>query len=117
MSMQMYGDLNGNSGIVAYEIFHDAIDVEFESGGVYTYTQASVGDVYFSVMATLANAGVGLNAFINKHVRFRYANRRPLNTPPPPPTPAPPVCVHVDSENAVPVITQLLKAGVKVSLN
>ena len=47
----------------------------------------------------------------------KTANRRPLNTPPTPPTPAPPVCVRVDSENAVPVITELLKAGVKVSLN
>ena len=39
MSMKVYGDLNGNSGITGYKISDndDYIDIEFQSGGVYRY--------------------------------------------------------------------------------
>ena len=110
--MTEYLNVNGNSGIVAYEVFDDAIDVAFESGGVYTYHRDVIGEVHFEVMKALAQAGTGLNAFINKHVRFRYSNRQ-FNTAPPTPS----ISVHVDSENAAAVIAELVRAGVKVSLN
>ena len=78
--MTAYKNLSGKSGITAYAIGDDYIDVEFNSGGVYRYTEASVGEVHFNVMKALAIAGAGLNAFINKHVRFKYANHRPKPT-------------------------------------
>ena len=80
--MKEYKDLNGNSGIVAYEI-SDAegyIDLEFVSGGVYRYTRENLGVVNFEVMKALAEAGAGLCGFVSK-IRHQYsastANRKP----------------------------------------
>ena len=70
--MKLYQDLNGNSGIQAYEIFENAIDIQFTSGSVYTYTRQNLGEVNFEVMKALAEAGAGLCRFINK-VRNSYS--------------------------------------------
>ena len=114
--MTEYKNLNDNSGIVAYEINDDSIDIEFESGGVYTYTKASVGEVYFHIMIALAIAGAGLNSFINKCVRNLYTKRTPYSNPPAMPTPT--VNVNLDRDTAVPVLTELLKScSVRISLN
>lgn len=72
--MERYGDYNGTSGIKGYEIFEDRIDIEFANGGIYTYLKANIGEVKFSAMKALADAGRGLNAFINKYVR-NYGRR------------------------------------------
>lgn len=114
--MTAYKNLSGKSGITAYAIGDDYIDVEFNSGGVYRYTEASVGEVHFNVMKALAIAGAGLNSFINKFVRFRYDKRTPY--PNPPTTPTDTVKVKLDRDEAVPVITELLKNfDVSISLN
>ena len=109
-----YKNLNGNSGIVAYEISDDAIDIEFEGGSVYTYTNSSVGNVCFHAMVALANAGMGLNAFINKYARSKYVNRTAY-----PPTPTTEIIkVKLGRDEAVPVLIELLNHfGVNISLN
>ena len=69
--MKTYGNGNGNSGIVAYEIGEDYIDVEFRNGGIYRYEEANIGRLNFLNMQTAAIIGCGLNGFINKFVRNR----------------------------------------------
>lgn len=69
--MLKYGNGNGNSGITAYAIGEDYIDVKFRTGKVYRYKQCNIGRLQFLNMQVLAMLGSGLNAFINKHVRKR----------------------------------------------
>ena len=104
-----YKDLNGNSGITAYEIGTDYIDVEFRSGGVYRYTENSVGETHLSVMKALAKVGMGLNGYINSNVRFKYASRRCLRTEN--------TSVTLTAENAAAVVSELVKSGKKVSIS
>ena len=110
MSMKVYGDLNGNSGITGYKVSEDdnSMDIQFQSGKTYTYTRAGVGHTNFEVMKALANAGAGLCGFITE-IRNQY-------TPTPQPTPIAAVNIKVDPDKAVSVITDLLNAGVRVSL-
>ena len=65
------GNGNGNSGITAYSIGTDYIDVEFRNEKVYRYTEANIGRLQFLNMQVLAIMGSGLNAFINRNVRKR----------------------------------------------
>ena len=79
--MTTYKDLNGNSGITAYEIGEndfdgEYIDIQFVSGKVYTYTKNRLGEVNFEVMKALAEAGAGLCSFITK-IRNSYSNSKP----------------------------------------
>ena len=75
-----YKNLNGESGIEAYEIHEDnnAIDIEFANSGVYTYHRTNLGDIRFNVICELAVAGAGLNAYLNR-LRNERGNRLTLN--------------------------------------
>jgi hypothetical protein len=73
--MEPYRDVDGDSGVTEYEINPDSIRVAFRNGAVYLYTVASAGSGNIEQMKRLARSGDGLNAFINKHVRKRYARR------------------------------------------
>ena len=103
-----YKNLNGNSGITAYEIGENHIDVEFRSGGVYRYTAASVGETHLEVMKALAKVGMGLNGYINTNVRFKYASRRCLRSEN--------TSVTLTAENAAAVVSELVKSGKKVEI-
>jgi hypothetical protein len=92
-----YANLSGTSNVVSYQLTRertaarpsnfggfasldadaqDAIEVTFGDGSVYTYTVESVGRDDLAGMILLAKAGAGLNSFINKYVRFKYASKR-----------------------------------------
>ena len=58
-----------NSGIVAYAIGEDYMDVQFRNGGIYRYKEAIIGTLSFLNMQAAALLGEGLNGFINKFVR------------------------------------------------
>jgi len=73
--MQRYANLGGDSGITAYETGSDFIRVQFSDGAVYLYTYASAGSHSIETMKGLANGGQGLNSFINRNVRKRYARK------------------------------------------
>lgn len=75
--MEPYRDINGDSGIAAYEIGSDYIKVQFKDGAVYLYTAASVGSAHIAEMQRLARSGDGLNAYINTHddVKNGYASK------------------------------------------
>lgn len=61
--MQSYE--NKDSGISRYEIEQGSIRIEFKTGEVYLYTEASAGPKAILRMHQLACAGEGLNTYIN----------------------------------------------------
>ena len=65
--MQTYRDINGDSGVSAYEYGDDWIRVRFKSGYTYEYRSTRIGAAHISTMKRLADAGDGLNAYINTH--------------------------------------------------
>jgi hypothetical protein len=73
--MERYKDIDGDSRVAGYEIGPDYIRVKFSDGSVYLYTYASAGSNNIEEMKRLAAAGEGLNAFIIKNVRKRYAKK------------------------------------------
>lgn len=92
--MPVYANNGGNSNVVFFHVFRKAlapsisfgggrgsldelaIDVEFGDGSIYTYTESSVGHANLQKMIQLANAGQGLNSFINRQVKYQYASKR-----------------------------------------
>ena len=74
--MQPYKNLSGNSGVVAYELGPDFIQVQFSDGAVYLYTISSAGFRYVTQMKDLARRGRGLSSFISTTVRDAYARKQ-----------------------------------------
>lgn len=70
-----YKDLGGDSGVQAYECGETRIQVRFNTGAVYEYTDASAGSAHIEAMKQLARQGDGLNAYINRHVKKAYSRR------------------------------------------
>lgn len=73
--MEHYKDLDGDSGIIAYEIGNDSIEVEFNGGATYLYNYGSAGREHIEKMKVLAVSGDGLNSYINKNVKKLYVNK------------------------------------------
>lgn len=73
--MQPYRDISGDSGVAAYEIGNGSITVQFSRGGTYLYDSSAPGAAHVAEMQRLAQAGDGLNTYINQHVRKNYAAR------------------------------------------
>jgi hypothetical protein len=73
--MTTYKDINGDSGISKYEIDNDKIIVEFKGGSQYLYTYASAGQTHIEKMKVFAQSGDGLNSYINKNARTKYAKK------------------------------------------
>jgi len=72
--MQPYKNLGGGSGVKAYEIGNDSIQVMFSDNSVYLYTYLSAGRSNIEQMKALARSGLGLNSFIDREVRKQYAD-------------------------------------------
>jgi hypothetical protein len=73
--MEKYKNLDGDSGVVSYELGDGFIRVMFSDGAVYLYTNESAGVHNINQMKILAANGDGLNAFINQQVRKKYARK------------------------------------------
>jgi hypothetical protein len=71
--MKPYGDGTARSGVVAYEIHDDAIDIEFANGEIYRYDETAPGPADVELMKRFARAGRGLTTYVSKYVRDRYA--------------------------------------------
>ena len=63
--MKTYRDINGDSGIAAYEYSEKSIRVQFKTGKIYEYPESNIGSTHLSTMKRLADSGDGLNAYIN----------------------------------------------------
>ncbi|PTB87214.1 hypothetical protein C9975_06350 [Thalassospira xiamenensis] len=76
--MPIYHDVDGDSGVEAYETGDDWICVTFSKGQQrsYTYTYAVTGADNVEHMKKLAASGEGLNSFINKNVKYDYAHKK-----------------------------------------
>jgi hypothetical protein len=70
--MKRYGNLSGDSGVIAYELGTATIVVQFQGGDKYEYTEQSAGVAVVATMRRLAESGRGLSAFMAQH-RPRYA--------------------------------------------
>ncbi len=73
--MQPYRNIAGSSGVKAFEIGADYITVEFSDGSTYRYTYASAGRENVEHMKGLAEAGQGLNAFLNTPLSKLYERK------------------------------------------
>lgn len=73
--MKRYRNLSGESGVVAYDSHAHSIVVEFQDGTRYEYTEQSAGNDTIEAMKKLASLGQGLNTFISRFVRDRYARK------------------------------------------
>lgn len=73
--MERYANRNGDSGVVAYQIGPDFVQVQFNTGAVYEYTYSSAGSSNIEMMKDLANAGRGLCSFIKRNVNNSYSRR------------------------------------------
>ncbi|WNJ80709.1 hypothetical protein RJE46_05570 [Cedecea neteri] len=71
--MEIYKDINNDSGVRGYELGNTFIKVWFDgTARDYTYSYASAGADNVEKMKKLAVSGDGLNAFINHFVKFKY---------------------------------------------
>jgi hypothetical protein len=73
--MERYADVDGDSGVYAYECGPDYIRVKFSNGSIYLYTYQSAGSANIEQMKILARNGNGLNRFININVKKMYARK------------------------------------------
>lgn len=73
--MKRYRNLNGNSGVIAYELATNAIIIAFTDGGLYLYDHWRPGKKHVEEMKTRAEAGKGLATYINQHVREKYSKK------------------------------------------
>lgn len=74
-SMQAYLNLGRRSGVAAYEYGEDWIQVKFTKGGTYEYKYDRAGSAKVEKMKELADAGSGLNAYINTTVKKLYSRK------------------------------------------
>lgn len=71
--MEIYKDINNDSGVRGYEIGNDCITVWFDgTAKPYTYSYGVAGRIHVDKMKVLARNGDGLNAYINNFVKFKY---------------------------------------------
>lgn len=71
--MKIYKNFGGNSNVSEYEAGVDYIIVVFKgSMKLYRYSYKSAGEHNVERMKALADAGMGLNSYINRFVKFGY---------------------------------------------
>lgn len=73
--MHRYRNLDGHSGVVAYELGEGSIRIRFVGGETYEYTDASSGAEHVRNMQILAQAGEGLATYVSKFVHDAYARK------------------------------------------
>ena len=73
--MQQYGNQGGDSGVVAFQISAGVIVVKFSDGWHYIYNSARPGHAIVLEMQRLARNGQGLNSYISRVVKDRWARR------------------------------------------
>ena len=74
--MPNYANLSGKSGVRSYYMGVGFIEVTFKDGSTYRYDYPTTGKTMTDEMQNRARAGYGLNRYITKVVRTRYASKR-----------------------------------------
>lgn len=71
--MERYLDLDGDSGVFAYEIGEKYIRVKFDKTfKIYQYSYYKAGQLHVEKMKTLAKSANGLNSYIMINVKNLY---------------------------------------------
>lgn len=71
--MKVYKNLDGNAGVVLYEIGNEDITVRFAgSRKLYKYSYAKAGKEHVENMKILAEKGKGLTTYISRFVHDLY---------------------------------------------
>ena len=73
--MERYLNRGGNSNVHSYEIGAGTIIVQFNDGSMYLYDSSAPGAGDVAQLQSLARAGLGLNSYIGRNVRKRYARK------------------------------------------
>lgn len=73
--MIRYKNLEGHSGVTAYEPGTDSIAVEFGHETIYLYTYRSAGRAMVEQMKKLAQKGKGLSTYISQTVKNKYESK------------------------------------------
>lgn len=73
--MNVYKNVGGNSGVIAYTSDATSITVQFKTGSIYKYTYVSAGAEKTEQMKKLAVQGYGLNSYIMNYARTAYASK------------------------------------------
>jgi len=73
--MQRYRNLDGDSGVTAYELGAGWIRIRFVNGDAYEYTDAATGAAHVRHMQALARAGQGLATYVSRFVHDAYARK------------------------------------------
>ena len=73
LKMERYLDLDGDSGVVGYEIGDTFIRVQFDKAfKIYAYSYRKAGQLHVEKMKVLAKSGNGLNSYIMKYAKKLY---------------------------------------------
>ncbi|KQX96363.1 hypothetical protein ASD22_13360 [Rhodanobacter sp. Root480] len=73
--MKRYRNLDGKSGVTAYECGDGFIRVRFVNGDIYEYTDKATGREHIANMQKLAQAGLGLSTYVSRFVHDDYARK------------------------------------------
>ena len=73
--MKRYRNLDGNSGVTAYECGDGFIRIRFVNGDTYEYTSKATGPGHVANMQQLARAGRGLATYVSRFVHDDYARK------------------------------------------
>ena len=73
--MKRYRNLDGNSGVTAYENGCGFIRIRFVNGDTYEYTDKATGPEHVANMQQLARAGRGLATYVSRFVHDAYARK------------------------------------------
>jgi hypothetical protein len=74
-TMPAYANLGGKSNVKSYEFGDGFIRVTFKDGRTYVYDYPTTGKAMVDQMIILARAGQGLNSFVTRVVKSRYASK------------------------------------------
>ncbi len=73
--MKRYRNLDGHSGVSAYESGEGFIRIRFVNGDAYEYTDEATGREHVANMRQLAQAGLGLATYVSRFVHDAYARK------------------------------------------
>jgi len=73
--MQRYRNLDGHSGVAAYDIGDGVIRIRFVNGETYEYMDAVTGREHVQNMQVLAAGGEGLATYVSRFVHDAYARK------------------------------------------
>lgn len=73
--MRPYGNLSGRSNVQSYIFGEGWIEVRFKDGRTYRYDYVATGKAMVDEMINRARAGQGLNSYITRVVKTRYASK------------------------------------------